>query len=113
MPTSWVGRSWLRVWAVHAVVVLGLTALFVVATLTMDPADGVPIGLGILALPLLPLGLPWSRPAIEDPYQFDGLPPVLWFTVTFGPAVLNVVLHGVVMVSVGALRRRRGGPRPH
>ncbi len=113
MPTSWVSRSWLRLWVVHAVGVLGPTTLLVTGLLVADPEDGVPIGLGILALPLLPLGLPWSRPAIEDPYQFDGLPPVLWFTVTFGPAVLNVVLHGVVMVSVGALRRRQGGPRPH
>ncbi|SDO53586.1 hypothetical protein SAMN05428965_4280 [Geodermatophilus sp. DSM 45219] len=92
--------------------VLGLAALFVVASLTVDPADGVPIGLGIPAPPLLLLGLTWSHPAIEDPYQFDGLSTVPWLAVTFGPAVLDVVLHGAVMVSVGALRGRRGGPRP-
>ncbi|WNV77551.1 hypothetical protein [Geodermatophilus sp. DSM 44513] len=110
MPTSQVSPSWLRAWSVHALVVLGMTTLSVFALLT---ADGVPIGLGVLLLPLLLVGLPWSWPALTATVWLDQLPIALWWVALFGPAVLNVVLHGALLVAVATLRRRRGRPRQH
>jgi hypothetical protein len=49
---------------------------------------------------------PWSLPSIIDPYQFDGLSAVPWTIVSFGPAMLNVLLHGAVLLAAGRLRRR-------
>lgn len=91
---------------VHAITVIALITVFWVGTIAADPEDGVPIGLGLFALPLLALGLPWSWPAISNPYQFDGLSPIPWTLATFGPAMLNVILHGLVLVVFGRIRRR-------
>jgi hypothetical protein len=96
-------------WVAHAAVVVGLTGAFAALTLATPPEAGANIGAGLIALPLLPLGLPWSLPALVDPYQFDGLGAVAWSVVTFGPAWLNVVLHGAV---VAVLRRRRAPRTP-
>jgi hypothetical protein len=46
----------------------------------------------------LALGLPWSFPFFINPYRFDGLTERNWYVVALGPAVLNVVLHGVALV---------------
>jgi hypothetical protein len=106
-------RWWRWLFIAHAVFVFGLTALFELLTLATPPEDGVNIGAAFLAGPLLPLGLPWSRPFIDAPYQFDGLPFLRWDLVAFGPAMLNVILHGVVLGAVSLLWRRRAsaGPR--
>jgi hypothetical protein len=37
---------------------------------------------------------------------FDGLSPLLWSLVTFGPAWLNVLLHVAVFLVVSRARRR-------
>jgi hypothetical protein len=106
VPAQSVNRVWRRLLITHAVLVVTLTTLFSVAVLATPPEDGATIGAGLIALPLLPLGLPWAWPAISDPYQFDGLSPFLWSLVTFGPAWLNVLLHVAVFLVAGRSRRR-------
>lgn len=106
MSAAKVSRTWRRLFFAHAALVVGLTTLFFALSAMTAPEDGVNIGAAFLAMPLLPLGLPWSLPALTNPYQFDGLSPILWSLVTFGPAMLNVLLHGAVMLAVGHLRRR-------
>ena len=105
------GRVWPWVFVVHAVLVLGL--------LTLVGAPGAPDGTGaghaggpaaehagdLAALPLLLLGLPGSLPAVVDPYPLGQAPPSARDVVLYGPAVLNVLLHGLVLVVV---RRRPG-----
>ena len=58
-------------------------------------------------LPLLPLGLPWSVPVIIDPYRFDPSAETLAHALIFAPAVLNVVLHGLVLAVFVVVRSRR------
>ncbi|WP_459643334.1 hypothetical protein [Kineococcus sp. NUM-3379] len=95
------GRVWPWVFAAHAVLVLGLL------TLVGAPGAGAGAGhgSGLAALPLLLLGLPGSLPAVVDPYPLGQAPPSARDVVLYGPAVLNVLLHGLVLVVV----RRRSG----
>lgn len=44
-------------------------------------------------------------PFFINPYRFDGLSVRSWYVVALGPAVLNVVLHGVVLVVVRTRRK--------
>lgn len=97
-------RAW--IFCAHLVLVCGLTLLFVIVALLGDPEDGANIGAGILLLPLLALGVPWSLPVITDPYRFDQVADALWYAVNLGPALLNVVLHGVLLVSYAVLRAK-------
>lgn len=106
MSAQGVSRVWRRLLVAHAALVVALTTLFFVAVLATPPEDGANIGAGIVALPLLPLGLPWAWPAMSDPYQFDGLSPFSWSLVTFGPAWLNVLLHVAVFLVVSRARHR-------
>jgi hypothetical protein len=99
-------RVWCRLLIAHAVLVVALTTFFFVAVLATPPENGANIGAGLIALPLLPLGLPWAWPAMSDPYQFDGLSPFLWSFVTFGPAWLNVLMHVAVFLVASRSRRR-------
>lgn len=105
----WGGR-WPWVFGVHVALVLGLSLLFGIVTDLGDDADGANVGAVILLLPLLPLGLPWSLPLIIEPYRFDSV----------APAVLNVVIHGLLLVSFLVVRARhrarlcpRGWAKPH
>ncbi|MDQ3766503.1 MAG: hypothetical protein M3346_04060 [Actinomycetota bacterium] len=100
------GGVWPWLFIAHTVIVVALTSLFLVLLLSTSPEDGANIGAGIIALPLLLLGLPWSLPAIIDPYRFDGLTTFTWYAVTLGPAALNVALYGVVMIVVRTRGRR-------
>ena len=91
---------------VHAVVVVGLTAVTLTMLLTSDPDGGANIGAGILSLPLIPLGLPWSLLNAYDKFVGPVLPesayeyPTPWWfdgvqlSLLYVPALLNVVLHG-------------------
>ena len=98
---------WPWVLLTHAGVVALLTGLFVVLMAAGSPEDGANIGAGLAALPLIPLGLPWSLPAAVDPYRWDMVPTVLRLGVMIAPAWLNVVLHGALFAWS---RRRRTGP---
>jgi len=91
---------------VHAVIVSGLTALFVFRLLTYD-GIGADIGLGMIGMPILLLGLPWTIPYLKDPYAFDSLPDAIHFVVTLGPAFVNV---GIFAASVGVVRWLRDRP---
>jgi hypothetical protein len=85
-----VGWGWL---VAHVVLVGAFIAGFVDAAVGFDPDDGANIGAGLMLLPLLAQGLPWSLPFIVNPYQFDDSPTALWLVVSIGPALLNVALH--------------------
>ena len=107
-------RVWPRLFIAHAAIVAALTTVCVALFESTPPEQGANIGAGILAMPLLAWGLPWSLPHLIDPYRFDGLSAFSWYVVVFGPAVLNVALHGVVMAVVRTRRKRatRGGGLP-
>ncbi len=95
-------RRWLLV---HGLVVGVLLAVLALLVATSDPADGANIGAGLVGLPLLALGLPWSLVVLVDPYRFDDLSGAARWVVYVGPAVLNVLLHALVVELVA--RRRR------
>ncbi len=99
---------WRALLIAHALIVLSLTALFVVLEASTPLDTGANIGAGLVALPLLLLGLPWSMPFVINPYRFDDLETVAWHLVAFGPAALNVVLHALLFTVITARRRRRG-----
>ncbi|MEV0733187.1 hypothetical protein [Polymorphospora sp. NPDC050346] len=87
---------------VHAAVVLVLVLAFVVIDANSGPDAN--IGAGLVGLPLLALGVPWSLFYFADPYAFDDVAAPLRLLAIAGPAVLNVVLHALVWWLVG--RRR-------
>ena len=107
MTSSWRHRAWPWVLIGHATSVALLTVAFLLMSAAGGADGGANIGAGLVASPLLPLGLPWSLPFIADPYRFDGLSPALWFAVAFGPAWLNVALHGLFFGLAGRRRRHR------
>jgi hypothetical protein len=108
MSVPWRRRVWPWIFVAHAAVVTLLTAAFWVMVWLTPPEAGANIGAGLVAMPLLvPFGLPWSLPALTDPYGFDGLSVPVWTLVFFGPAFLNVALHGAALALAGWWRRRR------
>jgi hypothetical protein len=89
-------RRW-KLLTAHAAVVVGLTlAVIVFAAVTHDEGGGANIGLGLLMLPLVALGLPWSLVYLLDPYAYDGAPDAVRYAVGFAPAYLNVALHAAL-----------------
>lgn len=99
-------RGWSRLLIAHATIVTALITVFLLLMAASSPEQGANIGAGLVALPVLVMGLPWSLPFLMDPYQFDGLSRPAWLVVAFGPAVLNVALHGVVVTFVRRRRKR-------
>ncbi|MEV0397377.1 hypothetical protein [Polymorphospora rubra] len=87
---------------VHAAVVLVLALAFLVLDANSGPDAN--IGAGLVGLPLLALGLPWSLFYFADPYAFGDVAAAVRLLAIVGPAVLNVVLHALVWWLVG--RRR-------
>ncbi|MCM0674458.1 hypothetical protein NCC78_07120 [Micromonospora phytophila] len=89
-----------RVLLAHAAIVLVLVAAF----LAMDAsADGptVAVGLMLPGLPLLALGLPWSAAFFNAD---DPLTKSMWLVLALGPAVFNVVIHGLIRLVLVATR---------
>jgi len=93
-------RSWLLA---HLVLVCALTLALVALIVTTPASSGANIGAGLVALPLLALGLPWSLAILVDPYRLDGLSETTRFVIDVAPAFVNVMLHGVIVL----LRGRR------
>jgi hypothetical protein len=77
---------------IHGGVVSVLIAMFLLRLATSD-AIGADIGLGLIGLPILLLGLPWTLHYLADPYAYDGWPDAARYASTLGPAVVNVALH--------------------
>lgn len=100
---------WPGLFIAHTAIVAVLTTVFVALIESTSPEEGANIGAGIVGLPLLALGLPWSSVFLIDPYRFDGLSALSWYVVALGPAFLNVALHGVV-IAVVRTRRKRANP---
>ncbi len=95
----------------HAALVLVLTVSFFVLVATTAPEDGFNFAAGLIGFILMALGLPWSVPVLAmDPYRWDGLPLAVHAGINFGPAFLNVVLHGLVLLVVS--RKRASGDEP-
>ena len=92
---------------------IAVVALLMVLLAVMVGADGdgpdANIGAGLVLLPLIALGLPWSLVFFFDPYSFDDASTVVYVLVSIGPAVVNIVLHW----AIGRwLRKRRSAPTP-
>jgi hypothetical protein len=71
--------------------------------LSTPPDAGANIGAGIVGIPLLALGLPWTLPWLVDPYAFDGLSNLVHDAWLLGSAALNVLVHA----AVARIRARR------
>ncbi|HEX5597125.1 MAG TPA: hypothetical protein VFX61_14080 [Micromonosporaceae bacterium] len=95
---------WLSV-VIHAVVVGALLAAFALLYATHTGPDA-NIGLGLVGLPLLLLGLPWTLHYLIDPDVYAGLGGPLRSIIVLGPAVLNVGIHALI-VGLSARRSRR------
>ena len=98
---------WFRWLVAHAAVVVVCTLAFWLIVAATPTEAGIDFGVVLPALPLMALGLPWNLPTLIDPYQFDGLSPVLWSLVHVGPAFLDVALRGALFWFVSGRRRRR------
>jgi hypothetical protein len=104
------GRGvWVRWLVAHAVVVVVCTVLFGLIVFATPPEAGFNFGVVYVGLPLLALGLPWNMATFIDPYQFDGLSLVLRSLVEFGPAFLNLAIHGALFWIVSRRRERGAG----
>ncbi len=109
MSWFWAHRAWAWGFIMHATSVTLLTVSFFVLVVTTAPEDGFNFGAALIGFLLLGLGLPWSLPLIAvDPYRLDGLPLIVRAGIDFGPAFLNVLLHGLVLFAVSRKRTSRG-----
>lgn len=82
----------------HAAAVLTLVAAFLIMEAVLTDAEHGPsaaVGFLLPGVPLLLLGLPWSLYFCADPYAFDDAGTVTIHLMIIGPAVVNVLLHGV------------------
>jgi hypothetical protein len=103
MTSSWRRRVWPWVFLGHAGLVLLLTLGFLALSQAGSEGDA-NIGAGLVGLPLVALGLPWSLPYVTEPHAIAELSQAA--TVCL-PALLNLALHGIVLALVGWFRRRR------
>lgn len=86
----------------HVIVVAIPTVLSIGAWIAGHPNPDANIGAGLAALPLIPLGLPWSLasfvPALSPGADDGAWPPpllvaVLFYALVYLPAWVNVALH--------------------
>jgi purine-cytosine permease-like protein len=113
MQTPWTRRVWPWVFVAHAVFVVLLIALYAVLMATTGPGEGVNFGAIFVVLALLGLGLPWSAPVVTaDPSRFEDASEAFFAAAHFGPAVANVVLHGLVLLVATRRKSRRGRIAP-
>jgi hypothetical protein len=89
---------------VHGAVVGFLLVLFFLILANAEPHDP-NFGLGMVGVPLMILGLPWTAHALWDPYFYDSLPDQLRLIIFLGPAVLNLVIHALVVNARRAIAR--------
>jgi hypothetical protein len=107
MTWSWARRVWPWLFVAHLVIVVLAIALYLVMMATTDPEDGVNFGAILVLMALLGMGLPWSIPVITmEQAQYETLSGTTFATAHFGPALANVVLHGLVL-AVASRRRNR------
>jgi hypothetical protein len=77
----------------HGAAVVVLAAVFLAMDLSTPPDAGANIGAGLVGLPLIAMGLPWTLPWLADPYGCDGLSELARYVWLLSAAVLNVLLH--------------------
>lgn len=80
----------------HGAVVVGLLVIFFLILASAEPHDP-NFGLGMVGVPLMILGLPWTAHALWDPGFYDSLPDQLRLLALLGPAVLNLVIHALIV----------------
>ncbi|WP_154942579.1 hypothetical protein [Micromonospora palomenae] len=100
----------------HATTVVVLVILFLAMYSRIDPTNTGPtasVGLLLPYLPLFVLGLPWSLSFWNDPYAYDGVASHVRLLVVLGPAMLNVVVHGLIRCIAVVARRVHGGTPGH
>ncbi len=101
MSRFWTHRGWAWALVAHAAFVTLLTALFYVSVFTTAQEDGFNFGAGFIGFALLGLGLPWSLPALAlDSDRLNGMSEIVRAGIYFGPAFLNVLVHGLVLLAV-------------
>lgn len=94
----------------HALVVLLLIVLFYAVSAT-GPETDANIGAGIIGLALLAWGLPWTMLIwLIEPHTYDGFSTTVRGLIDFGPAVINVVIHGVLGSMLARRRSRTRAP---
>ena len=98
---------WFRWLVAHAAVVVVCTLAFWLIVVATPPEAGFNFGVIFVALPLMALGLPWTMFSLVDPYQLDGLPVLLRSVLEFGPAYLNVAIHGALVWLISGRRGQR------
>ena len=102
------GRGvWFRWLVAHAVVVVVCTVLLWLIVVATPPEAGVNFGVVYVALPLMALGLPWNLASFIDPYQLDGLSMGMRSLAEFGPAFLNLAIHGALFWFASRRQRHR------
>lgn len=96
----------------HAVLVIPCLLIYYLTWEDMGgPHDSAAVGVGGIATPLIPLGLPWNIPALVDPdrvaYTAEPVPSLYYL----GPAVLNLTLHLAYRVRRWRRREQPLSPR--
>jgi hypothetical protein len=90
----------------HVALVAILAVVLAVVTGAHDSPDA-NIGAGLVLLPLIALGLPWSLLYFVLPISLDDASTLVYVLVSIAPAVLNIV---VVQLVLRWRRRRRSAP---
>jgi hypothetical protein len=91
---------------VHVALVAILAVVLAVVTGSHDTPDA-NIGAGLVLLPLIALGLPWSLLYFVLPISLDDASTLVYVLASIAPAVLNIV---VVQLVLRWRRRRRSAP---
>jgi hypothetical protein len=91
---------------VHVAIVAILAVVLAVVTGSHDTPDA-NIGAGLVLLPLIALGLPWSLLYFVLPIELDDASTLVYVLASIAPAVLNIV---VVQLVLRWRRRRRSAP---
>ena len=91
---------------VHVAVVAILAVLLAVVVAGHGDAPDANIGAGLVLLPLIALGLPWSLLYFALPISLDDASTLVYVLVSVAPAALNVVVVQLLL----RWRRRRSAP---
>jgi len=91
---------------VHVAIVAILAVVLAVVTGSHDTPDA-NIGAGLVLLPLIALGLPWSLLYFVLPIELDDASTLVYVLASIAPAVLNIV---VVQLVLRWRRRSRSAP---
>lgn len=92
---------------VHVALVAILAVVLAVMVAGHGDGPDANIGAGLVLLPLIALGLPWSLLYFALPISLDDSSTLVYVLVSIAPAVLNIVL---LQLLLRWRRRRRSAP---